>query len=98
MLLSKLEELDTLEHVPFGRNRLFAGLGAGLFAAAASMTSAGRALAAPYPCYGFDACTCCSGSTCWITCGCIYNYQCCDWQKSNGSYCICSGRLGQCGC
>lgn len=115
MLLSRLEQLDKLDQVPFGRNRFFAGVGAGLFATAASLTGAGRALAAPYPCYGFDECTCCSGSTCcepgcttapgfcgatncWITCGCIYNYQCCDWQKSGGGYCICSGRLGQCGC
>lgn len=117
MLLSKLEQLDKLEHVPFGRSRFVAGLGAGLFATATSLTAAGRAMASPYPCFGFDGCSCCSGSTCcesgctaiytscsspdghcWITCGCIYNYQCCDWQKANGSYCICSGRLGQCGC
>jgi len=119
MLVLDLEKLETLEQVPFGRNRLLAGVGAGLFAAATALVAPGRGSATtPYPCFGFDACVCCSGSTCcdgscsplstscpsadhhcWITCGCGFNYQCCDWYYANGpNNCICSGRLGACGC
>lgn len=116
-MLPSLERIETLDQVPLGRSRLFAGVGAGLFAVAAALMTPARALSTPpYPCGGLDECGCCSGSTCcssgctaytgacpgggqcWITCGCIYNYQCCDWQTGPDSFCTCSGRLGQCGC
>lgn len=54
--------------VPFGRNRALALVGGVLFSAALQLTAPKLARAGhgadPYPCAGFGACHCCSGSTC----------------------------------
>lgn len=74
----------TLDSVPLGRRRLLAGASAMLaaFGARAWFPERAAAVTPPNGCYGYDACSCCSGSTCCRSdCrggfyGCHSNAQC----------------------
>jgi hypothetical protein len=65
--VQRLVDLDDryLAQVPFGRNRLLRTLGLALFGLAVQM-AVPRAVHAdpPYPCEGFEPCSCCSGASC----------------------------------
>ena len=68
---------DILEGVRFGRNRLLAGAGAAMVAAATRMwfPDVGEA-ATPNGCFGYDRCPSCSGTSCTAS-GCTRRTCCC---------------------
>ena len=61
-------EEQQLAQIPFGRNRFLRMMGAALFGLATTMVMPRNALAhgtsVPYPCYGFNRCSCCSNGNC----------------------------------
>ena len=80
--LLDLDEGD-LRLIPLGRNRLLRAAGL-LFGAAVAAALPKNALAAPYPCFGYNECSCCSGDVCCVdqcsavTGSCPSGLQC--WQ------------------
>ncbi|HEV7708823.1 MAG TPA: hypothetical protein VGP16_11565 [Asanoa sp.] len=42
----------------------------------------------------------CGSTSCWRTCAYegsgLVSFYCCDWKRSNGSFCICRERWGTC--
>jgi hypothetical protein len=104
----------SLRKVRLGRNKFLKLSGGALFALAtgallpkaayAAADGNDAVAAAPYPCYGYDECSCCyresccvggcapittcRGSQCWWTSAGGATYHCCDWQHG-GTNCIC---------
>jgi hypothetical protein len=67
----------TLDSVPLGRRRLLAGASAALAALGARLWFPERAAAAPpNGCFGYNACSCCSGTRCCRS-GCRGGYYGC---------------------
>ena len=58
-----LDEHD-LAKVPFGRNRFLRALGIALFGLTVQSILPQTVAAAPYPCFGYPTCSCCSGHNC----------------------------------
>ena len=63
--------------VPFGRSRFLKAMSASLFGAVTGIIlRAEPAQAAPYPCYGYDACQYCNGRICNRYCRAPYRTTC----------------------
>ena len=110
----RAEALDLVRHfedqaadTPLGRIRFLQVLGVALFGLAFTLVMPKKAQAAPYPCYGYDQCACCSGPYCCLrSCfdgffGCASQQQCWWTCTINGLYQCCDYGLtggGNCIC
>lgn len=97
---------ESASRTRFGRSLFLKGVGAAALGVTIPSVFAQKASAAPpYPCYGYNKCSCCykdsccvsgcsavstcHGTSCWYTTVGGVKYRCCDW-KHGSTYCICS--------